>query len=112
MSTRRIPRLTHLQFLVLGLLRDGERPGRAIREAIAAHGVKRSAPAFYQLMARLERDRLVDGWYEQVTAGDQAVTERRYRLRPAGARRWAEARDFYATLIAQANPAVVRCVSG
>jgi DNA-binding PadR family transcriptional regulator len=102
MSMTRMPRLTHLQFLVLGLLRDGERPGRAIREAIAAHGVRRSAPAFYQLMARLERDRLVDGWYEQVTAGDQAVTERRYRLRPSGAKLWAEARDFYTTLIAQA----------
>src|SRR3954470_22697394 len=100
MSTRRIPRLTHLQFLVLGLLRDGERPGRVIREAIAAHGVKRSAPAFYQLMARLERDRLADGGDEQVTAGDQAVTERRYRLRPSGARLWAEARDFYTTVIA------------
>lgn len=99
---KRMPRLTHLQFLVLGLLRDGERPGRAIREGIAAHGVRRSAPAFYQLMARLERDRLVDGWYEQVTAGDQAVTERRYRLRPSGAKLWAEARDFYTTLIAQA----------
>src|SRR3954453_15923965 len=104
MSTRRIPRLTHLQFLVLGLLRGGEQPGPVIREAIAAPGVRRSAPAFYQLMARLERDRLVDGWYEQVTAGDQAVTERRYRLRPSGARLWTEARDFYTTLIAQAAP--------
>src|SRR3982751_6090804 len=104
MPTTRIPRLTHLQFLVLGLLRGGERPGRAIREAIAAHGVKRSAPAFYQLMARLERDRLVDGWHEQVTARDPAGTERRSRLRPAGARRWAEARDFYTTLIARASP--------
>jgi DNA-binding PadR family transcriptional regulator len=103
MPRRRLPRLTHLQFLVLGLLRRGELPGRAIRDAIAAHGVKRSAPAFYQLMARLERDRLVDGWYEQVTAGDQAVTERRYRLRPQGAKLWAEARDFYTTLIAGAG---------
>jgi DNA-binding PadR family transcriptional regulator len=103
MAPRRIPKLTHLQFVVLGLLRDGEQPGRAIRDAIAAHGVKRSAPAFYQLMARLERDRLVDGWYEQVTAGDQAVTERRYRLRAAGAKLWAETRDFYSTLIARAE---------
>src|SRR3954466_2796993 len=102
--SRRIPRLTHLQFVVLGLLREAEQPGRAIRAAIAAHGVKRSAPAFYQLMARLERDRLVDGWYEQVTAGDQAVTERRYRLRAAGAKVWSEARDFYTSLIAQAAP--------
>jgi DNA-binding PadR family transcriptional regulator len=102
MAAARIPRLTHLQFLVLGLLREGEQPGRVIRDAIAAHGLKRSAPAFYQLMARLERDRLVDGWYEQVAAGDQAVTERRYRLRPAGAKLWAEARDFYTTVIARA----------
>jgi len=100
MPSARIPRLTHLQFLVLGQLRDGERPGRVIRDALAAHGVRRSGPAFYQLMARLERDRLVDGWYEQVPAGDQAVTERRYRIRPAGARLWAEARDFYAVLSA------------
>jgi DNA-binding PadR family transcriptional regulator len=101
---KRIPRITHLQFLVLGLLRDAEQPGRVIREALAAHGVRRSAPAFYQLMARLERDRLVDGWYEQISTGDQAVTERRYRLRPAGAKLWTEARDFYTTLIAQAAP--------
>src|SRR5436190_20230938 len=102
MPNARIPRLTHLQFLVLGQLFGGEQPGRVIREALAAHGVRRSAPAFYQLMARLERDRLVDGWYEQVSAGDQAVTERRYRLRPSGAKLWAEARDFYTRLIARA----------
>ena len=97
--SKRLPKLTHMQFLVLGLLREGEQPGRVIRDALAAHGVKRSAPAFYQLMARLERDRLVDGWYEQVTAGDQSVTERRYRLRPAGAKLWTEARDFYTAII-------------
>src|SRR4051812_43003549 len=99
MPAKRIPRLTHLQFLVLGQLRGAEQPGRVIREALAAHGVKRSAPAFYQLMARLERDRLIDGWYEQVATGDQAVTERRYRLRAQGARLWSEARDFYAALL-------------
>jgi DNA-binding PadR family transcriptional regulator len=103
MAGSRIPRLTHQQFLVLGLLKEREQPGRVLRQAIAAHGVKRSAPAFYQLMARLERDRLVDGWYEQITTGDQAVTERRYRIRPPGAKLWAEARDFYTTLIARAE---------
>src|SRR6476619_4022076 len=96
---RRIPRLTHLQFLVLGLLRSGEQPGRVVRDAIVAHGVRRSAASFYQLMARLERDRLVDGWYEQVTAGDQAVTERRYRLRPSGGQPWPNTCEYHATLI-------------
>jgi hypothetical protein len=99
MPTARIPRLTHLQFLVLGQLRGGEQPGRVVRAALAGHGVRRSAPAFYQLMARLERDRLIDGWYEQIAAGDQAVTERRYRIRAAGTKLWTEARDFYAAQI-------------
>ena len=96
--SKRLPRLTHLQFLVLGLLRNGEQPGRTIRETLATHGVKRTAPAFYQLMARLERDGLVEGWYEQITAGDQTVTERRYRMRPQGTKLWAEARDFYVAI--------------
>jgi DNA-binding PadR family transcriptional regulator len=95
---KRLPRLTHLQFLVLGLLHKGEQPGRVIRDTLAAHGVKRTAPAFYQLMARLERDGLVEGWYEQITVRDQAVTERRYRTRPQGERLWTEARDFYTAI--------------
>ena len=37
MQGSRIPRLTHLQFLVLGLLRDGEQPGRLVRDALARH---------------------------------------------------------------------------
>src|SRR5918993_3145069 len=103
--SKRLPAVTPMQFLVLGLLKAQEQPGRVIREALASYGVKRSAPAFYQLMARLERDRLVDGWYEQVMAGDQSGTERRYRLRPAGLKLWTEARDFYAAIGEAADPA-------
>ncbi|MEO5898472.1 MAG: hypothetical protein ABIS06_22505 [Vicinamibacterales bacterium] len=94
----KLPRLTHLQFLVLGVLHGSEQPGRTIRAILASHGVKRTAPAFYQLMARLERDGLVEGWYEQITVKDQAVTERRYRIRPQGLKLWSEARDFYAAI--------------
>ena len=101
MPAQRLPRLTHMQFLVLGLLREGDLPGRLIRDALAAHGVKRTAPAFYQLMARLERDGLVHGWYEQIVVGGQAVTERRYRLRQPGDRLWLEARDFYVSVAAR-----------
>jgi len=103
MAKAKLPAITHLQFLVLGCLRAGEQPGRAIRETIAAYGVRRSGPAFYQMMARLERARWVDGWYEQITVGDQAVTERRYRLRPAGGKLWTEARDFYAAVRVRAG---------
>jgi DNA-binding PadR family transcriptional regulator len=66
-----------------------------VRDALAAYGVRRSAAAFYQMMARLERDGLVDGYYGQVVVGDQSVTERRYRITPAGTRIWSDTRAFY-----------------
>jgi DNA-binding PadR family transcriptional regulator len=95
MRKPRLPEVTHLQFLVLAVLQGGERPGRTVRKAIGHYGVRRTAAAFYQMMARLERDGLVEGWYDQITIGDQAVTERRYRATPAGARAWEETRAFY-----------------
>ena len=105
MKDARLPPLTHLQFLILSvLLHAPEEPGRAVRQALAAYGVRRTAPAFYQLMARLERAGLVDGWYEQITVGDQAVTERRYRITKTGSSRWDETRQFYAETV----PAALR----
>lgn len=95
MAKRALPALTHLHYLVLGVLRSEEQPGRVLRQALARYGVRRSGPAFYQLMARIERAKLVEGWYEQVTVGDQAVTERRYRITREGARLWADAHRFY-----------------
>jgi DNA-binding PadR family transcriptional regulator len=95
MPRRALPALTHLQYLVLGVLRSEEQPGRVLRQALASYGVRRSGPAFYQLMSRLEKARWVEGWYEQVTVGDQAVTERRYRITPEGARMWTRAHGFY-----------------
>lgn len=95
MSRPQLPELTHLQFLVLGVLRQTDQPGRVLREALAGYGFRRTGPAFYQLMARLEKDRLVDGRYEQITAGDQLVTERHYRITADGKKRWNEARAFY-----------------
>ena len=95
MSKPQLPDLTHLQFLILGVLRGDEQPGRVLRDALAGYGIRRTGPAFYQLMARLEKDGLVDGWYEQLTVGDQAVTERRYRITADGKKQWNEARAFY-----------------
>ena len=95
MSKPALPTLTHLQFLVLGVLRNEDHPGRAIRQVLAHYGIRRTGPAFYQLMARLEKERLVQGRYEPVTVGDQMVTERWYTITAAGARRWQAAQAFY-----------------
>ena len=94
-KARSLPKVTHLQFLVLGILRPAEQSGRVVRQGLAAYGVRRSAPAFYQLMSRLEAAGLVEGEYGQIVVGDQAVTERRYRITPEGERLWARAHDFY-----------------
>ena len=99
MSPRRIPEITHLQFLVLGMLRAGERPGRAIRRALARHGVARTGPAFYQMMARLEDAGFVTGEYDQKIVGGQIIKERRYTLTPRGDAAWTSTRAFYSDAI-------------
>jgi DNA-binding PadR family transcriptional regulator len=95
MSPRRIPTITHLQFLVLGMLRPGARPGRAVRRALARHGVARTGPAFYQMMARLEDAGLVAGEYDQKIVGGQIIKERRYTLTLGGDAAWVATRAFY-----------------
>ncbi len=92
---RQLPPLSHLQFLALGVLLSGDEPGRVIRDVVAAYGVRRTGAAFYQLMARLERDGLLEGWYEPLVVGDQTVRERRYRITASGARAWRQTRAFY-----------------
>jgi DNA-binding PadR family transcriptional regulator len=95
MSKPLLPPLSHLQALVLGTLLAEELPGRELRRQLAEHRVRHTAAAFYQVMARLEREGLVEGRYQQTEAGGQAVTERWYRVTPAGVRAWERTRAFY-----------------
>jgi DNA-binding PadR family transcriptional regulator len=94
-SRRRIPGITHLQFLVLGMLRQSPRLGRHVRRELTRHGVRRSGPAFYQMMSRLEDAGFVAGEYDQKVVAGQIIKERRYTLTPAGATAWNATRDFY-----------------
>jgi DNA-binding PadR family transcriptional regulator len=95
MSPRRIPEITHLQFLVLGMLRAGGRHGRFLRKALARHGVHRTGPAFYQMMARLEDAGLVAGEYDQKIVDGQIIKERRYTVTDRGETAWSSTRAFY-----------------
>jgi hypothetical protein len=101
-TARQLPPLSHLQFLALGVILSAEEPGRIIRDVVADFGVRRTGAAFYQLMARLERDGLAEGWYEPVIVGDQSVRERRYRITSAGTRAWRQTRLFYESVAAAA----------
>ena len=91
----RLPPVTHLQFLVLEFLGDKEEPGRDVRNMLRRHGIKRSTPAFYQLMARLEEMGLVRGQYVPKSVKGQTVKERRYELAAAGKRAHAATCAFY-----------------
>lgn len=93
--SKRLPAITHLQFLVLEALAAGERAGRDLRALLADFGVRNSAPAFYQMMSRLEEAGWVEGWYDQKLIEGQNVKERRYRLTRPGTRALAETRAFY-----------------
>lgn len=97
----RNPRLSNLQFLVLGTLLQGPRPGREIREALRRFGVKRSGPGFYQLMARLEEASFIEGSYNQKIVEGQIIRERAYRLRAPGRTAWNQCRKFNETVIAE-----------
>jgi DNA-binding PadR family transcriptional regulator len=106
MSPRRVPEITHLQYLVLAMLREGPRLGRQVRQRLAQHGVRRSAPAFYQMMARLEDARLASGDYDQKIIDGQIIKERRYTLTPEGDAAWKKTRDFYLETIPDLADAV------
>ena len=100
-----LPEITHLQFSVLAILHNGEQPGRTLRGQLAELGMRRSGPAFYQLMSRLEDAGLVEGRYEQKIVGGQIIKERFYCLTDGGTESWRATRDFYLKTIRAAEHA-------
>ncbi len=98
-----LPRVTHLQYLVLEALAEDERAGRDLRTLLTDHGVKSSGPAFYQMMSRLEEAGLVEGRYDSKVVDGQHLKERRYRLTRSGARAVADTRNFYLSRLASAR---------
>lgn len=91
-----IPKLTHLQFAILTVLVAGQRAGREIRGRLLDLGAKKSGPAFYQLMGRMEDAGYVTGWYEQEIVESQIIRQRHYRITAGGGEAWQSARNFYA----------------
>lgn len=91
-----LPTISHLHFLVLATLADGKRSGRFMRQLLSQKKVERTGAAFYQMMAKLEKDDLVQGWYVERIVGDYPVKERHYQLTDKGITAWRQAFDFYA----------------
>jgi len=90
-----LPDLTTLQFAVLLALGAVERSGKELRERLAKEGVSKTLAAFYQLMARMEDAKLVEGSYRRAEVAGQPVQERWYKITAAGIRAYNEAQAFY-----------------
>jgi DNA-binding PadR family transcriptional regulator len=99
----KLPQTTHLQFSVLAFLQAGEQSGKAVRRRLGELGLRRSSPAFYQLMSRLEDAGLVAGRYEQQVIDGQIIKERVYTITEKGELAWQTTRDFYADTIRAAE---------
>jgi DNA-binding PadR family transcriptional regulator len=99
-----LPRLTHLQFLVISELLVSPIRGRDLRSRLREAGVRQSGPAFYQRMASLEDSGFISGWYEQEIVSAQIIRQRHYKLMASGRKAWEESRDFYARAIARHSP--------
>jgi DNA-binding PadR family transcriptional regulator len=93
-----IPQITLLQWLVLEIIGGCERPGRHIREVLSSRGHRKSLPAFYQMMARLEDAGLITAQSARVEVSGHAVTERQYKLTGKGMKDLSIARDLFAEM--------------
>ena len=90
-----LPEITHLQFYVLLVIGGVERSGRYVREKLAEEGQRKSLPAFYQMMARLEEAGLVKASTRQLDIDGQKVNERWYKVTGAGLKALHETQEFY-----------------
>jgi DNA-binding PadR family transcriptional regulator len=93
-----IPEISNLQLVLLAALMNGDRSGRDLRNLLAKEKHKKSAPAFYQLMARMEDAKLVRGRYEQKVVEGQLIKERVYTITGGGIAAYRSALEFFASL--------------
>ena len=91
----RVPKLSHIQFMILTLLQADDASGKQIREALGRAGVRRSGPGFYQIMSRMEDAGFVRGEYRQEIVDSQIIRERCYEISVSGRRACRDSRDFY-----------------
>ena len=89
------PTLSHDQVLVLECVGTSEVKGRHVREQLANNNRRKSGPAFYQMMSRMEEAGYVDGWYEQKIVEGQIIKERTYKMTGKGHRALTETLEYY-----------------
>jgi len=94
-----LPELTHLQFLIIDILRqelEGT-PARFIRQKMDNAGVERQRPVFYNAMARLVERGLVEAWTEVFDVAGEDVSRTHYRTTPEAEKAWKFTHQFYSS---------------
>jgi DNA-binding PadR family transcriptional regulator len=94
-TTENLPELSHLQFAVLDVIGADATSGKDLRKSLGELGINKSGPAFYQMMARLEESKFVEGWYNQEIIEGQIIKERQYRITGNGIRALNRTKQFY-----------------
>ena len=89
------PELSHDQVLILECIGTSDIKGRHLREQLTQNGRKKSGPAFYQMMSRMEESGYVEGWYEQKIVEGQIIKERTYKMIGKGQRALVETLEYY-----------------
>jgi len=92
----KLPELTVLQFYVLDSIGTGVRSASQIMQALKECGEERDPSAFYQLMARMMKAKLVTGRIRSKVFDRRHYRERFYLISKTGVKRYNEAVEFYA----------------
>ncbi|WOO43122.1 hypothetical protein [Rubellicoccus peritrichatus] len=87
--------LSELQYKVIGLIGVEAVVGRELRKMLAADGVKKSGPAFYQLTARMEEAGLIESSLSAKLIDGIPLKEKTYWVTGEGAKQFKETRSDY-----------------
>jgi DNA-binding PadR family transcriptional regulator len=91
-----LPKLSHLQSLIVESIGSQKISGRELRLKLAKeHRERKTGPAFYQMMSRLEDGGLVEGEYTQKIVDGQIIKERLYRVTASGEKALRSTLKFY-----------------
>ena len=90
-----IPSLSVLQILILDTLGVAEVQSAVLRDKLKLAGFKKSAPAFYQAMSRLEDAGLVESRYTKRVLHGHTVKEKHFKVTGDGVEAMREAKQFF-----------------
>ena len=91
----KLPEITALQFVALGLLMVGDKSGRQLRDELSQWDGPGSSAGFSQLMGRMRQASYVR--IDRQGRSGQRFSECRYRVTDLGVMVWQAARGFYAS---------------